>query len=573
MPLARAKYLGIIKEAGAWGTGGVPTTFLEFLTCNVKKTVEKIQSAVNINARYPNDIYPGSIDIGGSFDIEVNPDNIGLLMYMALGVEAAQAQVTGSAAEVTEITCVGDTAGSLSGCYWLLEAPGITEYYVWYDVAGMGSTDPALTGKYGIVCGIAIDANANAVATATATAIVLASAIRLANDLKAKINASFADVAAHTTAPDPNTIASPNPITLVGLIALVTEMLTDYDAHDDDAELGIGWAYHAAQEAGEHTLASVVAPVNIGECVTRLLDIKAKYNGHDADDTCHGIGSYHQTIIFHDFDAAEVGAVVTNTNQRQGSVTDASPGDTGWAAGNFVVTTPGSGGLAYDHVFTMAPDGTDLDSFVLEVGKEIKQMRYAGVMVNTLTLTAAKGSILKATFGVLGKSEDDAVGVPGGIVYSQLLPYVFDLGEVKIDDAVVGYVKSFELTLDNLLDADGYRLDGTNQRGSLNKQGITVSGTMTIEYVAGSYAQRTAYIANTTKWLTLIFTSTDTIEPAYYYTMTVDIKYVKYTESNDDIGGRDAIPLVINWVAKAPAAGQEFIKVTLRDALAAKWSA
>ncbi|HUS84944.1 MAG TPA: phage tail tube protein, partial [Anaerolineales bacterium] len=140
-------------------------------------------------------------------------------------------------------------------------------------------------------------------------------------------------------------------------------------------------------------------------------------------------------------------------------------------------------------------------------------------------------------------------------------------------DGVVAYVKSFDFTLDNLLNADGYMLDGSNVRGSLDKQGINLTGTMTLEYIAASYAQRTAYLDNATKWLTLIFTSTETIEPGYFYTMTVDIKYVKYTEAGDDIGGRDAIPLTIGWTAKAPAAGQEFIKVTLRDALAAKWSA
>ena len=453
MPLARAKYLGIIKEAAGWGTGIalVPTTFLEFLTCNVKKTVEKIQSAANINQRYINDIYPGSVDIAGNFDIEANPDNIGLLMYMALGVEAVQSQVLGIAAEVTEITCGADVAGSLSGLCWLLNAPG-TEYYVWYDVGGMGSVDPAIAGKTGILVGIDQDAIASAVATATAAAI--------------------------------------------------------------------------------NALADFGAP-------------------------------------------APGAAVVTVTNAANGSVDDASDGpapySTGWIAA-WVVTTPGSGGLAYDHVFTAAPDATDLGSFVLEVGKQIRQMRYAGCRVNTMALSAAKGSILKATFGVLGKVEDDTIGAAGP-TYSPRLAYVFDHGLLKIDDGIVAYVKSFDLTLDNLLNADGYMLDGSNVRGSLNKQGINLTGTMTLEYIAASYAQRTAYLDNATKWLTLIFTSTETIEAGYFYTMTVDIKYVKYIEAGDDIGGRDAIPLTIGWTAKAPAAGQEFIKVTLRDALAAKWSA
>jgi len=552
----------------------VPTTFLEFLTCSVKKTVEKIQSAVNINQRYINDVYPGSEDIGGSFDIEVNPDNIGLLLFMTLGVEAAQSQVLGIVAEDSTVTCVGDTAGSLSGCYWLLEAPGITSWYVWYDVAGMGSTDPALPGKHGIVCGIAQDANANAVASATALAIELASAIRLAVDVKNMFNDHFADVTEHLTAPDTvNVITEPDPVNLAGIIALVSEETANYILHDDDAELGAGWAYHDAIETGDHSLTNIAAPGTIAQCITWLLDIKTKFNAHDADDQCHGTNTLHQVTVFHDFDITDAAPDVTIENREDGAVANVADGNTGWAAGNFVVNVPGSGGLAYDHVFTMAPDATDLDSFVLEVGKEIKQMRYAGVMVNTLQLSAAKGSILKATFGVLGKSEDDTVGVPGGITYSPRLAYVFDQGQVKIDDAVIAYVKSFDLTLDNLLAADGYMLDGTHQRGSLNKQGINITGTMVLEYTAAAYAQRTAYLNNTTKWLSLIFTSPEEVEAGYNYTMTVDVKYVKYITAGDDIGGRDAIPLNIDWVAKAPAAGQEIIKVTLRDAKAAKWSA
>ena len=125
---------------------------------------------------------------------------------------------------------------------------------------------------------------------------VLAAAIRLANALKTAINAHYVDVLDHTTAPDiVNVIVSPASSSLPTLITLVTEMLTSYDAHDADAELVAGWAYHIAQEAGEHSLASIAAPINLPECITRLNDIRTKYNAHDADGVCHGVGNAHQT--------------------------------------------------------------------------------------------------------------------------------------------------------------------------------------------------------------------------------------------------------------------------------------
>jgi len=123
----------------------------------------------------------------------------------------------------------------------------------------------------------------------------LESAIELANDLRTQINDSYADAADHTThIDDDNIIVGSGAIDLVTLLALTAEMLTSYDAHDADAELMANWVYHDAQEAGEHSLASAAAPVNLQESITRLNDLKAKYNGHDADGTCHGVGSNHQ---------------------------------------------------------------------------------------------------------------------------------------------------------------------------------------------------------------------------------------------------------------------------------------
>ena len=73
-------------------------------------------------------------------------------------------------AEITEITCEADISGSLSGKYFNINEP-ITEYYVWYDIAGAGSQDPALAGKTGIKVSIIADDTAITVATNTMLAI------------------------------------------------------------------------------------------------------------------------------------------------------------------------------------------------------------------------------------------------------------------------------------------------------------------------------------------------------------------------------------------------------------------
>lgn len=122
----------------------------------------------------------------------------------------------------------------------------------------------------------------------------LTTPIALANSLKTVMNAHAADGVEHAAADDVNfPVATADADDITTLIALTAALLTAYDGHDADAEAGSP-TYHDATEAGDHSLASAVAPTTAGECVTRLLDLKAKYNAHDADATAHDTGSQHQ---------------------------------------------------------------------------------------------------------------------------------------------------------------------------------------------------------------------------------------------------------------------------------------
>jgi len=121
----------------------------------------------------------------------------------------------------------------------------------------------------------------------------LASCLALDASLLTVMNAHAADAGEHTTGAD----AVNFPVSLVStdiadLILAVDEKITAYVAHNVDAQLGIGWAFHAAQQAG-NDLASAVTPTSLEECLARLNDIKAKYNTHESSGTSHGVGSAH----------------------------------------------------------------------------------------------------------------------------------------------------------------------------------------------------------------------------------------------------------------------------------------
>jgi len=120
-------------------------------------------------------------------------------------------------------------------------------------------------------------------------AVGLSSAIALANELRTDFNLHLADVTQHTTAADTaNVVSASVAYNLASLIILVTEMIVNYDVHEDDSELGAAWAYHAAQETGDASPASTTAPTDLPECIALLNDLKAKFKIHDDDATSHG---------------------------------------------------------------------------------------------------------------------------------------------------------------------------------------------------------------------------------------------------------------------------------------------
>lgn len=71
---------------------------------------------------------------------------------------------TAASAEITDITTVADSLGSLNSTYFILNSPN-NNFYVWINVAGNG-VDPLYEDYTGVEVAIAANATANAVATA-----------------------------------------------------------------------------------------------------------------------------------------------------------------------------------------------------------------------------------------------------------------------------------------------------------------------------------------------------------------------------------------------------------------------
>ena len=169
----------------------------------------------------------------------------------------------------------------------------INKRYVWTNATSTGEAPDSA--KYD--GSTAIDVRQASSITVEVDASGIDTAIVLANSLKTVTNAHAADAAEHTGASGADTVnypvATENAKDFDSLMTLAGALLTAYDEHDADAEAGTP-VYHEATETGDHSLASEVQPTTVVLAITRLVDLKTKYNAHDADANAHDTGSQHQ---------------------------------------------------------------------------------------------------------------------------------------------------------------------------------------------------------------------------------------------------------------------------------------
>lgn len=132
-------------------------------------------------------------------------------------------------------------------------------------------------------------------------AIDLESAIVLANSLRTNYNAHVNDISGagsdHISIQTAALVTAAAATDFETLITLVNDLVAKYELHDGDAEL-VTPTFHIAQEASDHSLASLNEVFTLSEAIVVLDDFKAKFNAHDADTNAHTNGSIHQEALF-----------------------------------------------------------------------------------------------------------------------------------------------------------------------------------------------------------------------------------------------------------------------------------
>jgi len=190
----------------------------------------------------------------------------------------------------------------------------------------------------------------------------LSSAITLANEIRTDFIAHAAD-ARHTNGAQ-DTSAIPAAATdLTTLKTLAAALLTAYAAHNADMILDAGWTYHTAKGKGS-ALTSAAAPTTLAECITRLNDLKVKYNDHEDETIGHADGG---SVAANQVAAADADYGDTNRVPVAGVTT----GDVVWwsilndGAGNVTGVSATAGAGYIDFKFSADPQNDTIISYIV----------------------------------------------------------------------------------------------------------------------------------------------------------------------------------------------------------------
>jgi hypothetical protein len=182
------------------------------------------------------------------------------------------------------------------------------------------------------------------------------------------------------------------------------------------------------------------------------------------------------------------------------------------------------------------------------------------------------------TITIVQKGTDINPNVQG--LYSSLIPYTFSQGAVKIDTTTGGapvavyYIKSYDWTATNGLDAAGFVADGSTSRRTLHFGDGSSKLKLGLEFTDNALAIRDLHLANTDFSASITFTSRDTIggsSPAAKYSMKIEWPHLKTDDADPTISTKGPLPFEVNAEVIASAAAA--YTITLIDGRSTKWIA
>jgi len=191
----------------------------------------------------------------------------------------------------------------------------------------------------------------------------------------------------------------------------------------------------------------------------------------------------------------------------------------------------------------------DLPSASIEVNHSGQAFKYLGVKVNQLRFSGSVGAIPSASIDVVGVEELSGTLTKDTITEPGDEPFYFKELKIYTDEfaTATDLYSSIELTVNNNLDTDDYRLNGTGKRKTLEAQQLEVTGTIDIILDASVISGEYSKFKNFQDGAIGIELAKASGEKVQIY-----LPRVKFTEMNHDIGGPEKIVVKASFTALIP---------------------
>lgn len=226
-------------------------------------------------------------------------------------------------------------------------------------------------------------------------------------------------------------------------------------------------------------------------------------------------------------------------------VEGSSDGDTVSAKAGGDTTT---GDTAFDHIFHPVAGGSsgDLPWLQLVVDRKVNTIGYNGCKIDTMELAADAQDYVRATFSVIGYTEDTGDTIDSSLSLSTLSAFQFKHGAVTAGtdgaESTYAQVTSFRLNYSNNLENDLYVMESGDYMIEIQPQQREITATLEVLYNSSTDSTRTTYFKTGTALSVVItFTHPTLIDAALYYMLILDMPQCYITAADPVVSGPERI--------------------------------
>ncbi|MBB6061886.1 hypothetical protein HNP65_000308 [Thermosipho japonicus] len=225
------------------------------------------------------------------------------------------------------------------------------------------------------------------------------------------------------------------------------------------------------------------------------------------------------------------------------------------ALGNAVLEDPDATPSSGDEYTKITPISLfdELPSASIEVNHSGQSFKYLGMKINQLKFSGAVGAIPKLTADFVGVEEKSgSLTQETTIINPDNEPYYFKELKLYTDkfSTVTDLYSSIELTINNNLDNDDYRLDGTGKRKTVEAGNLEISGSIDIIFDASSVTNEYAAFKSFSDSAIGIELAKDAT-----HTLKIYLPRIRFSEMTHDISDSGKIMLKANFTTLIPGSG------------------